>query len=120
MRTLEPKHPAVRWTTGFEQSVSSQSQSCPAKHGQSSPGPDRLSISGPGLDTRAEVDQDGRIDLWMDHKTQVKTQMLGLPDDYAVPVKEFGVDKSAQVFPIMNIVIFLVGSRGWSPVSLSE
>lgn len=66
------------------------------------------------MDTRAEMDRGGRIDLWMDLKTQIQSQVLDLPEDYAVPVKEYAVDKSAQEFPIMNIVIFLVGSRGWS------
>lgn len=49
----------------------------------------------------------------MDLKSKVKKQALGLPEDYAVPVKEFAVDKvAARNTPILNIVIFLVGSRG--------
>lgn len=63
------------------------------------------------MDTRAELDQGGRIDLWMDLKSQLKSQSLDLPEDYAAPVKEFAVDKLASV-PPLNLVIFLVGSRG--------
>ena len=63
------------------------------------------------MDTRAELNQGGRIDLWMDLKNKLKSEPQDLPENYAVPVKEFAVDNSASV-PPLNLVIFLVGSRG--------
>lgn len=83
-------------------------------------GPERFSTSGPGMDTQASLDDGGRIDLWMDLKSKLKRQELDLPQDYAVPVKEFAVDKTATDYPILNIVIFLVGSRGQSPLLPSK
>jgi sterol 3beta-glucosyltransferase len=78
-------------------------------------GPDQISTSGPGLDTRAELDEGGRIDLWMDLKHKLAKGAADLPEDYAVHIEEYAVDKNARDCPPLNIVIFLVGSRGESP-----
>ena len=79
-------------------------------------GPDQLSTSGPGLDTRAELDEGGRIDLWMDLKHKLVEGAADLPEDYAVHIEEYAVDKDARDCPPLDIVIFLVGSRGESPI----
>jgi hypothetical protein len=71
-----------------------------------------MSTSGPGMDTRAELDAGGRIDLWMDLKHKLGEGATDLPEDYAAPIKEYAVDKIAADCPPLNIVIFLVGSRG--------
>jgi sterol 3beta-glucosyltransferase len=71
-----------------------------------------MAASGPGMDTRAELDEGGRIDLWMDLKHELPSGAADLPEDYAVPIQEYAVDKHATDCPPLNIVIFLVGSRG--------
>jgi sterol 3beta-glucosyltransferase len=75
-------------------------------------GPNQISTSGPGMDTRAELDEGGRIDLWMDLKSKLAKGAADLPEDYAVNIEEYAVDKNARDCPPLNIVIFLVGSRG--------
>lgn len=64
------------------------------------------------MDTRAELDEGGRIDLWMDLKHKLATGPADLPEDYAVHIEEYAVDKTTRDCPPLNIVIFLVGSRG--------
>jgi len=64
------------------------------------------------MDTRAELDEGGRIDLWMDLKHKLASGAADLPEDYAVHIEEYAVDKTATDCPPLNIVIFLVGSRG--------
>jgi sterol 3beta-glucosyltransferase len=71
-----------------------------------------MAASGPGMDTRAELDEGGRIDLWMDLKHKLPSGAADLPEDYAVPIQEYAVDKHTTDCPPLNIVIFLVGSRG--------
>ena len=65
--------------------------------------------AGPGLDSRAKVAEDGTINIWVD----LKKALPDLPKDYARPVKEWATDpeRSADC-PLLNIVIFIVGSRG--------
>ncbi|WVF67372.1 hypothetical protein IAT40_002127 [Kwoniella sp. CBS 6097] len=64
---------------------------------------------GPGLDSRAELDQMGMINIWVN----LKKPLPDLPQDYARPVKEYAVDeKTSTQCPPLNIVIFIVGSRG--------
>jgi hypothetical protein len=71
-------------------------------------GPNQISTSGPGLDTRAELDEGGRIDLWMDLKHNLAKGAADLPEDYAIHIEEYAVDKNARDCPPLNIVIFLV------------
>lgn len=66
------------------------------------------------MDTRAELDEGGRIDLWMDLKHKLTDGTVDLPDGYAAPIEEYAVDKKTTDCPPLNIVIFLVGSRGMS------
>ncbi|WWC91963.1 uncharacterized protein L201_006916 [Kwoniella dendrophila CBS 6074] len=64
---------------------------------------------GPGLDSRAVLDDMGMINIWVD----LKKPLPDLPKDYARPVKEYAVDRRKGVkCPPLNIVIFIVGSRG--------
>ncbi|WVQ94968.1 hypothetical protein IAU59_002059 [Kwoniella sp. CBS 9459] len=64
---------------------------------------------GPGLDSRAELDHTGMINIWVN----LKKPLPDLPQDYARPVKEYAVDaKTSTQCPPLNIVIFIVGSRG--------
>ncbi|WVQ83693.1 hypothetical protein IAT38_005837 [Cryptococcus sp. DSM 104549] len=64
---------------------------------------------GPGLDSRAVLDEMGMINIWVD----LKKPLPDLPKDYARPVKEYAVDKRAGAkCPPLYIVIFIVGSRG--------
>ncbi|OCF44536.1 hypothetical protein I317_01608 [Kwoniella heveanensis CBS 569] len=64
---------------------------------------------GPGLDSKAELDQMGMINIWVN----LKKPLPDLPQDYARPVKEYAVDeKTSTQCPPLNIVIFIVGSRG--------
>jgi hypothetical protein len=65
--------------------------------------------SGPGLDSKASMDEEGMINIWVD----MKKVMPDLPKDYARPVKEWGTDPAtSEDCPPLNIVIFIVGSRG--------
>ncbi|KAK4687648.1 hypothetical protein P7C73_g2470, partial [Tremellales sp. Uapishka_1] len=68
-----------------------------------------FSSSGPGLDSRAKLDENGMINIWVD----LKKPLPDLPKDYARPVKEYAVDsKGSGKCPPLNIVIFITGSRG--------
>ncbi|WWC72266.1 uncharacterized protein I206_106228 [Kwoniella pini CBS 10737] len=68
-----------------------------------------FSSDGPGLDSKAILDEMGMINIWVD----LKKPLPDLPKDYARPVKEFAVDRRKGVkCPPLNIVIFIVGSRG--------
>jgi hypothetical protein len=65
--------------------------------------------TGPGLDSKASMDEEGMINIWVD----MKKVMPDLPKDYARPVKEWGTDPAtSEDCPPLNIVIFIVGSRG--------
>ncbi|WVR09693.1 hypothetical protein IAU60_006768 [Kwoniella sp. DSM 27419] len=67
------------------------------------------SSDGPGLDSKAELDDMGMINIWVN----MKKPLPDLPDDYARPVKEYAVDATdSQECPPLNIVVFIVGSRG--------
>jgi hypothetical protein len=48
----------------------------------------------------------------MDLKHKLGEGATDLPEDYAAPIKEYAVDKITTDCPPLNIVIFLVGSRG--------
>ncbi|KAF5392333.1 hypothetical protein D9757_001426 [Collybiopsis confluens] len=64
---------------------------------------------GNGLHSRARVESDGRIVVYLD----LKQQLPDLPPEYAPEVQEFGVDKAEwMIYPSMSIVIMIVGSRG--------
>nr|XP_019043873.1 hypothetical protein I302_07144 [Kwoniella bestiolae CBS 10118]OCF22803.1 hypothetical protein I302_07144 [Kwoniella bestiolae CBS 10118] len=64
---------------------------------------------GPGLDSKAVLDEMGMINIWVD----LKKPLPDLPKDYARAVKEYAVDRRKGVkCPPLNIVIFIVGSRG--------
>ncbi|KAK8853459.1 hypothetical protein IAR55_004166 [Kwoniella newhampshirensis] len=68
-----------------------------------------FSSDGPGLDSRAVLDDTGMINIWVD----LKKPLPDLPQDYARPVKEYAVDtKTSSECPPLNIVIFITGSRG--------
>jgi hypothetical protein len=55
------------------------------------------------------MDEEGMINIWVD----MKKVMPDLPKDYARPVKEWGTDPAtSEDCPPLNIVIFIVGSRG--------
>lgn len=67
------------------------------------------SKSGPGLSSRANLTDDGTISIWVD----LKKALPDLPKDYARPVKEWATDPTkSDDCPPLNIVIFIVGSRG--------
>ncbi len=51
---------------------------------------------------------DGRISVSLN----LKHELPDLPEDHAPDVKEFAVDREWKRFPMMNIVIMIVGSRG--------
>lgn len=64
---------------------------------------------GPGLESRASLDDMGMINIWVD----LKKALPDLPKDYAVPVEEYAIDPvGSKDCPPLNIVIFIVGSRG--------
>jgi hypothetical protein len=48
----------------------------------------------------------------MDLKHKLGEGATDLPEYFAAPIKEYAVDKIATDCPPLNIVIFLVGSRG--------
>lgn len=50
---------------------------------------------------------EGKINIWVDLKRSVPD----LHHDYAQQVKEYGTDPKGPI-PPLNIVIFIVGSRG--------
>jgi len=69
--------------------------------------------NGPGLESRASLDDEGMINVWVD----LKKVLPDLPTDYARPVKEYAVDPvGSKDCPPLNIVIFIVGSRGAASV----
>lgn len=69
------------------------------------------SKDGPSLSSRAKMEEDGMINIWVD----LKRSLPDLPKDYARPVKEWATDPiGAKDCPPLCIVIFIVGSRGES------
>ncbi|KAK0185950.1 UDP-Glycosyltransferase/glycogen phosphorylase [Armillaria mellea] len=64
--------------------------------------------AGKGLVSSASITPDGRISVSLD----LKHKLPDLPEDHALDVKEFAVDREWRRFPKMNIVIMIVGSRG--------
>ncbi|KAJ4479995.1 glycosyltransferase family 1 protein [Lentinula aciculospora] len=65
--------------------------------------------TGKGLFSSARIDPDGRIIVSLD----LKKKLPDLPPDYAPEVHEFGIDASKWMqYPLMSIVIMIVGSRG--------
>jgi hypothetical protein len=71
----------------------------------------KFTSSGPGLDSRALLDESGMINIWVD----LKKPLPDLPKDYAQSVREYAVDtKASDTCPPLNVVIFIVGSRGQS------
>ena len=55
------------------------------------------------------MDESGNINVWVD----LKKELPALSKDYARSVKEFAVDpERSDACPPLNIVIFIVGSRG--------
>lgn len=78
--------------------------------------PDFHSVTeaGPGGRARTAVKADGTLDIWVDLKGDVKERFLhdDLPEDHAPEVVEYAVDRRGGECPPLNIVIFLVGSRG--------
>ncbi|PBK62939.1 glycosyltransferase family 1 protein [Armillaria solidipes] len=64
--------------------------------------------AGKGLVSSAFITADGRISVSLD----LKHKLPDLPEDHALDVKEFAVDREWRRFPKMNIVIMIVGSRG--------
>ncbi|KAL7420673.1 hypothetical protein Q5752_004624 [Cryptotrichosporon argae] len=67
----------------------------------------RYSASGPGLESRAELTESGLINIWVNLRQPVPL----LPDGYAPSIRPFASEPAAPC-PNLNIVIFLVGSRG--------
>lgn len=66
---------------------------------------------GPGLSSRASMTDEGMINIWVD----LKEKIPDLHKDYAREVKEFATDPAGGAdCPPLNIVIFIVGSRGMS------
>ncbi|KAK0227822.1 UDP-Glycosyltransferase/glycogen phosphorylase [Armillaria fumosa] len=64
--------------------------------------------AGKGLVSSAFITPDGRISVSLD----LKQKLPDLPEDHALDVKEFAVDREWRRFPKMNIIIMIVGSRG--------
>ncbi len=62
---------------------------------------------GPGLTSRAQMTDEGKINIWVDLKQSVPD----IHSSYAQQVKEYGTDPGGAV-PPLKIVIFIVGSRG--------
>ncbi|KAJ9091283.1 hypothetical protein QFC21_007272 [Naganishia friedmannii] len=72
--------------------------------------PGKFEMSGPGLSTKAQVRKDGMIGVTFN---DIMRKLPDLPPDYAAPVAEYGIDTSRPLrVPVLNIVIFIVGSRG--------
>jgi sterol 3beta-glucosyltransferase len=85
--------------------------------------------SGKGLHSSARITEDGRITVALD----LKQALPDLPSGYANSVREFAVDPQLKTapeetrpgleiegvreggkIPRLNVVIMIVGSRGWS------
>ena len=65
--------------------------------------------SGNGLNSSAQLTEDGRIVVSFD----LKKSLPDLPEDHAWDVREFALDDMTwSSFPAMNILIMIVGSRG--------
>lgn len=65
--------------------------------------------SGPGLSTQASLDDTGKINVSL----RFQKALPDLTPDYAASVQEYAVDNRQNVdVPILNVVIFIVGSRG--------
>lgn len=65
---------------------------------------------GAALATSAKIDDDGRILFSIRSKT---SQLPSLPKDYGADLPEFAVEPTGlHDVPSLNIVIFVVGSRG--------
>jgi hypothetical protein len=59
------------------------------------------------------MDEEGMINVWVDLKKQLEHSPYAHEDASKVKVRETGVDKEGyQNCPPLNIVIFIVGSRG--------
>lgn len=61
------------------------------------------------------MDEEGMINVWVDLKQQLENLPYTPADTAQGEVREAGVDKEGyQNCPPLNIVIFIVGSRGRS------
>lgn len=60
------------------------------------------------MDSRATLNEQGMIDIWVN----LKQSLPDLPKDYARSVKEYAVDPAGVSPSKLNVVIFIVGSRG--------
>jgi hypothetical protein len=71
-----------------------------------------IEVSGPGADTRAHMGADGTVDMWLDLKKP-------LPKMPAPPQRQVtAAPEASGECPPLNIVIFVVGSRGeYRPLS---
>ncbi|OCF44519.1 hypothetical protein I317_01591 [Kwoniella heveanensis CBS 569] len=71
--------------------------------------PAQVSASGPGMTSHAAVDDAGQVDITL----KLHRKLPELPASFSRHVKEYGVDpKDWMKCPPLNIVIFIVGSRG--------
>jgi sterol 3beta-glucosyltransferase len=71
---------------------------------------------GPNLESKASLTDEGMINIWVNLRNQVPD----LPKDYARPVQEYAVDPvGALDCPPLNVVIFIVGSRGTSNMAFA-
>jgi len=77
-------------------------------------GPETVTSSGPGAHAQAHMGDGGRIDISLHLKGDLKERSLhvDLPDDFGPTVVEYAVDTAGSDCPKLNIVIFVVGSRG--------
>jgi len=75
-----------------------------------SPASPGIDFKGPAMDAKANVNtENGRISLLIN----AKQKLPSLPPDYALPVREYGVDLTRPLqVPQLQIVMFIVGSRG--------
>jgi hypothetical protein len=65
--------------------------------------------NGPGLDSEAELDENGMINVSL----KVKGALPAIPNLLPTSIEEFGVERNTgQDIPPLNIVIMIVGSRG--------
>ena len=70
----------------------------------------------PALKSHATMDEEGMINVWVDLQKHLESMTYGKED--VKDLKERGIDQEGyDKCPPLNIVIFIVGSRGESAVT---
>ncbi|WVW85218.1 hypothetical protein I302_107256 [Kwoniella bestiolae CBS 10118] len=76
---------------------------------EKAPVPGEITTVGPGMTSHAKVSESGTVNI----ELKLNKTLPDLPEGYAQPVREIGVDKvDWRNCPEMFVVIFIVGSRG--------